>query len=109
MAAGYQGSDHAARDAFAPIFERYGVQLVLSGHDHDYQRGKPINGVVYVVSGGGATTRRTGEADFTEVSFSWHHFLDIGVFPDHLEVRAVNQDERVADEFELGPNGQEES
>jgi 3',5'-cyclic AMP phosphodiesterase CpdA len=106
--AGYQGSDHAARDTFAPMFERYGVQLVLSGHDHDYQRSKPINGVVYVVSGAGATTRRTGEADFTAVSFSWHHFLDIGVFPDRLVVRAVNQDERVADEFELSPNGQEQ-
>jgi Icc-related predicted phosphoesterase len=103
--AGYQGSDHAARDAFAPIFERYGVQLVLSGHDHDYQRSDPIDGVVYVVSGGAAGTRRTGTADFTAVSFSWHHFLDIGVFPDRLVLRAVNQDLRVADELVLRARG----
>ena len=60
--AGYQGSSNDAREGFAPIFERYGVQLVLSGHDHDYQRSKPINGVTYVVSGAAAGTRRTGEA-----------------------------------------------
>jgi Icc-related predicted phosphoesterase len=99
--AGYQGSSQHVRDVFAPIFERYGVQLVLSGHDHDYQRSNKINGVTYVVSGGAAGARRTGERDFTAVSFSWHHFVDIAVFNGRLVVRAVNQDRRVADEFAL--------
>jgi predicted phosphodiesterase len=101
--AGYQGSSQAARDAVSPIAERHGVQLVLSGHDHDYQRSKMIEGVTYIVSGAGAGTRRTGEKSFTEVSFSWHHFLDIAVFEDHLVVRPVNQDRRVADEVTLLP------
>jgi hypothetical protein len=96
--AGYQGSNEDVRRAFVPLFERYGVQLVLSGHDHDYQRSEVIDGVTYVVTGGASKTRRTGEADFTAVSFSWHHFVEIAVFPDHLVVRAVNQDLRVADE-----------
>ncbi|HEX6425340.1 MAG TPA: metallophosphoesterase [Acidimicrobiales bacterium] len=96
--AGYQGSSTDVRDAFAPLFERYGVQLVLSGHDHDYQRSVPIGGVTYVVTGGASGTRRTGEDDFTAVSFSWHHFTEVAVFPDRIVVRAVNQDLRVADE-----------
>lgn len=99
--AGYQGSSDDARAVFSPLFERFGVQLVLSGHDHDYQRSEPIDGVTYVVSGAGADTRRTGEASFTAVSFSWHHFLDVGVFDDRLVVQAVNQDRRVADRFVL--------
>ena len=99
--AGYQGSSENVRDMFAPIFEKCGVQLVLSGHDHDYQRSKVINGVTYVVSGGAAGTRRTGEASFTAESFSWHHFVDLAIFPHHLVGRAVNQDERVADSFVL--------
>jgi 3',5'-cyclic AMP phosphodiesterase CpdA len=101
--AGYQGSSADVRAVFQPVFERYGVQLVLSGHDHDYQRSTPINGVTYIVSGAGSGTRRTGEEDFTAVSFSWHHFLDVNVFSDRLVVRAVNQDLRVADEFSLTP------
>jgi hypothetical protein len=101
--AGYQGSSKDVRETFGPLFEEHGVQLVLSGHDHDYQRSKVINGVTYVVSGAGAGTRRTGEADFTEVSWSWHHFLDIGIFDDHLVLRAVNQDGRVADDVTLTP------
>jgi hypothetical protein len=99
--AGYQGSSVHVREVYSPIFEKYGVQLVLSGHDHDYQRSKPMNGVTYIVSGGGAGTRRTGEASFTAVSFSWHHFLDIAAFQNRLVVRAVNQDDRVADEVTI--------
>ena len=82
--AGYQGSNLDVRRTFAPIFERYGVQLVLSGHDHDYQRSKVINGVTYVVTGAAAGTRRTGEASFTAVSFSWHSFVELGVYHDRL-------------------------
>lgn len=101
--AGYQGSNAGVREAFVPLFERYGVQLVLSGHDHDYQRSEVIGGVTYVVSGAAAGTRRTGEDDFTAVSFSWHHFVEVAVFDDRLVVRAVNQDMRVADEAEITP------
>jgi len=100
--AGYQGSNKDVREAFVPIFERYGVQLVLSGHDHDYQRSDPINGVTYVVTGGAAGTRRTGDASYTAVSFSWHHFVDLNVFEDRIVLRAVNQDLRVADEATIG-------
>lgn len=96
--AGYQGSSLDARSAFSPLFERYGVQLVLSGHEHDYQRFRPVGGVTYVVSGGAADTRRTGTNDLTAASASWHHFVDLNVFADHLLLRAVNQDGRVFDE-----------
>jgi 3',5'-cyclic AMP phosphodiesterase CpdA len=102
--AGYQGSNHAARAAFAPLFERYGVQLVLSGHEHDYQRSEMIGGVTYVVTGAAAGSRRTGDAGFTAVSFSWHSYVELGVYPDRIIGRALNQDNRVADEWLLkGP------
>ena len=99
--AGYQGSNMDVRRAFAPIFERFGVQLVLSGHDHDYQRSKLINSVTYVVTGAAAGTRRTGEASFTAVSFSWHSFVELGVWRDRLVGRVMNQDDRIADQWTL--------
>lgn len=101
--AGYQGSDDAVREVFTPLFARTGVQLVLSGHDHDYQRSETIDGVTYVVTGAAAGTRRTGERGFTAVSFSWHHFVDLHVFADRAVLRAVNQDGRVADDVVLTP------
>jgi 3',5'-cyclic AMP phosphodiesterase CpdA len=101
--AGYQGSDLTVRKAFTPLFTRYGVQLVMSGHDHDYQRSKPLGGVTYVISGAASGTRRTGERSFTATSFSWHHFVEVGIYPDRLVLRAVNQDLRVADEAVIRP------
>ena len=91
------------RQAFQPLFERYGVQLVLSGHDHDYQRSEEIHGVTYVVSGAASGSRRTGDEWFTARSFSWHHFVELAVFPQDLVVRAINQDRRVADEAIIAP------
>jgi 3',5'-cyclic AMP phosphodiesterase CpdA len=99
--AGYQGSSLEARQIFSPLFERYGVQLALSGHEHDYQRSIPINGVTYIVSGGAADTRRSGTDDFTAASVSWHHFVDLNVFADHLLVRGVNQSGRVFDQVTI--------
>lgn len=67
------GSDLEVRAAFSPLFERYGVDLSLSGHDHDYERTVPIRQsttstdrpVTYVVTGGG------GAALYTVSSNSW--------------------------------------
>lgn len=55
-------SDLGMRAALQPIFERYGVQLVLAGHEHDYARGAPWyegathSPVMHVVSGGGGAS-----------------------------------------------------
>jgi len=43
----------AKRKLLAPIFEQNKVDVVFNGHDHDYERTQPINGVLYIVSGGG--------------------------------------------------------
>jgi 3',5'-cyclic AMP phosphodiesterase CpdA len=52
---GYAAHERVLHE-WAPLFERYGVQLVLSGHDHNYQRFAPRRGVRYVVHGGGNRT-----------------------------------------------------
>jgi hypothetical protein len=63
----YGSSDFASafskRRALQPIFERYGVQLVLAGHEHAYARGGPWReppsaqaAVMHVVTGGGGAS-----------------------------------------------------
>ena len=61
--------------------------------------------MTYVVSGGASGTRRTGEEDFTAVSYSWHHLVDIAITGDRLVLRAVGQDGSVFDEVELTATG----
>ena len=53
FSSGEHGSDGGARTYFVPILEKHQVPLVLNGHDHDYERTTPQNGVTYVVTGGG--------------------------------------------------------
>jgi 3',5'-cyclic AMP phosphodiesterase CpdA len=38
------GSDKGAREQWLPLFDKYGVDLVLCGHDHDYERSYPVRG-----------------------------------------------------------------
>jgi hypothetical protein len=49
---GHRSSD-AVREHWVPLFEKFGVQLVLAGHDHNYQRFRARNRVNYLVHGGG--------------------------------------------------------
>ena len=100
---GWHGSDMAVRTSFAPLFETHGVQLVLAGHDHDYQRSKQINGVTYVVSGGAALLRPARRADFSVAAWSVLHFTDVAVWSDHLELRAINQQLEIFDMVTLTP------
>lgn len=102
--AGYHGSDIAVRDRFAPLFAQYGVDLVLSGHDHDYQRSDVIDGVTYVVTGAAAKLRPTDRADFTEAGWSTHSFVDLAVYDDHIDLRAIDQSGLVFDDVEIASN-----
>ena len=38
------GSDFGIRQAWLPLFDKYEVDLVLSGHEHDYERTYPVRG-----------------------------------------------------------------
>lgn len=38
------GSDKGIREVWLPLFDRYGVDLVVCGHDHDYERSYPVRG-----------------------------------------------------------------
>jgi Calcineurin-like phosphoesterase/Purple acid Phosphatase, N-terminal domain len=49
------GSDKGIREAWLPLFDRYGVDLVLCGHDHDYERSWPVRGCNHHVGRDAAT------------------------------------------------------
>lgn len=97
--AGKHGSDGDVRRHFVPLFEEFGVDLVLSGHDHDYQRSTPMNGITYVVSGAAAKLRPAGRDAFTAVSWSTYSFVDLVVYGDRLEGQAIDHDGRAIDNF----------
>jgi predicted phosphodiesterase len=52
------GSDPQTRRSLEPLFLKYGVSVVFTGHDHFYERIKPQNGIVYFVAGSGGQLRK---------------------------------------------------
>jgi len=56
------GSDTQLRDMLEPLFVKYNVSIVFTGHDHFYERVKPQKGILYFVTGSGGQLR-TGNID----------------------------------------------
>jgi 3',5'-cyclic AMP phosphodiesterase CpdA len=54
---GRHGSGVDLRVTLEPLFMKYGVNVVYSGHDHIYERIKPQKGIYYFVSGAGGQLR----------------------------------------------------
>lgn len=103
---GNNEEDRARADVLVPLLDQYGVDLVINGHDHDYERFHPskggyggvprvftplsldqgrrgtANGTVYVVSGGaGALTNPIFTASSTGSAFGSKqlHYLVVDV------------------------------
>ncbi|MDQ3037709.1 MAG: metallophosphoesterase family protein, partial [Myxococcota bacterium] len=99
---GFHGSSSSMRRDYVPLFERHGVQLVLSGDDHDYERSIPIAGVTYVVTGGGGrSVRPVDRSDWTAFSAMAFHFVHIDVDGDVMRVRAIDATGREFDGVEI--------
>jgi len=54
---GRHGSEVELRVILEPLFVKYGVSIVLTGHDHFYERTKPQKDITYFVTGSGGKLR----------------------------------------------------
>lgn len=86
-----------------PLARQHGVQMIFSGHDHDYERFRPVQGVTCVVSGGGGgplysyAQRAPASAQF---HLRWQCVV-VDVTGDALHLRAVDRAGAVFDELHL--------
>lgn len=86
------------RERWTPLFEKYQVTCVFSGHDHVYERAEH-NGLRYFVSGGGGAPLyprrpRPNPVDVEAVKKFERvlHFLRVNVTGNHIEVTAIRAD-----------------
>ena len=99
-AGGENGSELPVREVFGPLFDKHGVHLALSAHEHDYERTKPLRagvvdatGTTYVVSGGGGgPLYPAGVAEWTAKSASVHHDVRGTATPCTLRLDAIGLD-----------------
>jgi len=93
------------REALGPLFEAYGVDVVLSGHHHDFQR-YVIEGVTYIVTGGGGGELLpiTHTEDGMRAYANEAHFTGLVIRDDTLTGDALAPGGEVLDHFILnGP------
>jgi hypothetical protein len=103
---GTHGSDTTLRNLLAPVVKQHGVQLVLAGHDHDYERIKPQDGTAYVVTGGGGIgTRSVGSSSFTAFAEDVIHFVYVEVGVDELVLHAIDATGREFDSMVVPQTG----
>lgn len=87
-------------------FAENGVDLVLNGHDHNYQLAE-LNGVTYVVTGGGGADiypcSEPFEPPVTEC-LEEYHFLEVEAGPDDLTLSAISPEGLTLDTVTIAPN-----
>ena len=100
------------RARLEPIFVGHGVDLVLAGHDHHYDRStlqpaKSATGhrVQYVTAGASARLRANVVDDrntfLAKADATTHSFLIAHVTPDAIRIEALGADGRTLDAFEV--------
>jgi acid phosphatase type 7 len=85
-----RGPQRGLREAYAKIFADGKVDLVVTGHEHQYERFR-VGDVNYVVSGGGGAqlTRFFGMSKSIERAMK-HHFLAFEVTADTLTMKVID-------------------
>jgi predicted MPP superfamily phosphohydrolase len=94
-ASGMHGSDEILRGHLEPLFVKHGVNVVLTGHEHFYERIKPQKGIQYFVMGNSAKLRRgdiSAKTGLTAFGYDdGYAFMLMEIEGDNLHFQAINE------------------
>ena len=101
---GSSGEGNEISDAVQPLAEKYGVQLVVAGHEHNYLRSKPIGGVTHLLTGGGGQRVypfMSKKPDHLAFRAAKYHHVELAVGATKLVARAIDEDGNRIDTVEI--------
>ena len=87
-----------------PIAQRYGVQIVFSGHEHDYERSNPMGGVYHIVIGGGGSLQPNDYFARDPANSQFYltpAFVKVAVQGNSLLLQAINTNGAVFDSMTI--------
>ena len=90
----YHGSSVELRQLLEPLFVKYGVNVVFSGHEHIYERVKPQNGINYFTEGASGELRKGNltKTDLTAAGYDQDRtFMLVEVASDELYFQAISR------------------
>ena len=88
------GSADLQRGLLEPVFMKYGVNLVLAGHEHFYERIKPQKGIAYFTLGSSAKLRRGDLQKSALTAYgndTDYTFILMEIVGDELYFQTINQ------------------
>ncbi|HBE18511.1 MAG TPA: metallophosphoesterase [Cyanobacteria bacterium UBA11149] len=94
---GHYGLNQAFIKTLSPIFQKYGVQLYINGHEHHYERSKSINGTTYLICGAGAGTRPVGSSESSAYAAERLSFAAYEVYRDRIIISGIGTDGELFD------------
>jgi 3',5'-cyclic AMP phosphodiesterase CpdA len=106
------GRHHDSRKvkrALVPVLRAAKVDAVFAGHDHNYQRYKPVGGVTYIVSGGGGAGLYHFERSSRQIAArdDRHHGLTlVDVTDSGVHLRHLGEKGTVLDQCVLPAHGE---
>jgi 3',5'-cyclic AMP phosphodiesterase CpdA len=95
---GLYGNDRGLQARLVALLRQHGVQLYINGHEHNYERSVPIDGITYlIVGGGGASLRPVLATEQSARAISVHSFVECEATPETLTITAWDQSGRQID------------
>lgn len=104
---GADGGKGFLRSRVQPLFQKYGVDLYVNGHEHNYERFlNPIAGTRYLITGGGGAWLRPGRQKFQDknkpsIYKDVYHFMAAEMDGNRLTLKAVDKEGKMFDEVVL--------
>ena len=87
------GSAELQREKLEPVFIKHGVNVVLTGHEHFYERIKPQKGIQYFIVGNSAKLRRGDltKTDLTAKGYDQGYaFMLVEITGDELHFQTIS-------------------
>lgn len=105
---GEHGMNPGLQKVLEPLLVKHKVDLYLAGHDHEYERFKPIKGVQHIVSGGGGAYLRDFEKPLPAslIRVKAHHFLSFDVSEYAMRMQVIDKFGKMIDHAEWTKAGQ---
>lgn len=105
---GYYDGEAKLRENIVPLMETYPIDIVFTGHTHDYERGRwpRESGPCFIITGGGGGSLDVDHfKDWEQIEFykHVHHFCLIEIAGKKLKFSARQPDGTVFDAFEMVP------
>ena len=101
---GTHGSNTRLRKSICPLFTKYGVRVVFSGHDHIYYRTKRDEVVYFVSGGGGASPYPCDPAKGAINGDKWEsvqHYIYVEVVGKEVNFQVIRANKTALDRYTI--------